>query len=213
MGVLKKWAPSHTTADSSRTYHGNLAAPTPKLAQRTSEATGIDFFESAAPPGATFRERRKKRREEKKKRKEKKIHVTGATGTGLFLFPGLGRRRERLRAQLIIFRLGRGWENKMTRRERLERWKLIFRAGCGREPSCVQLIFLVTIDFYSTWPWGSSQRPPAPAPRTRGGRNRPLFSTRPWAEAAACAVDYFSTWSWWAAGSCAGGDWSRHFRD
>jgi hypothetical protein len=64
-----------------------LAAPAPKLAQQTSEATGIDFFESAAPLGATFRGRRK-RREEKRKRKEKeKNHVTEATGTGIFFFP------------------------------------------------------------------------------------------------------------------------------
>lgn len=119
-GVFKKWAPSHTTADSSRTYQGDLAAPAPKLAQQTSEATGIDFFEWAAPPGATFREGRKGG--EGKKRKErgkKKNDVAGATEIDLFLFPRLGRRRERLRARLIISRPGRGRGDEEKRDEAL----------------------------------------------------------------------------------------------
>lgn len=147
---------------------GTWPRPHPSSPNKRRRQLESTFFEWAAPLGATFRERRKRGEGKKKRKREEKNHVTEATGIGLFLFPRLGRRRERLRAQLIIFRLGRGRENK---KNEMRRWESIFRAGCGRKPSSVQFIFPVTIDFYSTWPRGNSQRRPAPAPRTRGHWN------------------------------------------
>jgi len=76
-----------------------------------------------------------------------------------------------------------------------------------------QSVFPATIDFYSTWPWGNSQWRPAPAPPTWGGRNRPYFRLGHGRKQLRARLDIFIRLGrgGWAAGSCAGGDWSRPF--
>ena len=80
--------------------------------------------ESTFSSGPRRRERlsEKEEKEEREKRGErgkKKNHVAGATEIDLFLFPRLGRRRERLRARLIISRPGRGRGDEEKRDEAL----------------------------------------------------------------------------------------------
>jgi hypothetical protein len=70
--------------------------------------------------GSDFPRKKKRRRGEKEEREgKKKNHVAGATEIDLFLFPRLGRRRERLRARLIISRPGRGRGDEEKRDEAL----------------------------------------------------------------------------------------------
>ncbi len=83
-------------------------------------------LESIFSSGPRRRERlsEKEEKEEREKRgkrggKKKKNDVAGATEIDLFLFPRLGRRRERLRARLIISRPGRGRGDEKKRDEAL----------------------------------------------------------------------------------------------